>query len=110
MSETRDTDVIERLESHLERVDTQWQEAVKEGDEKGAAYALGKKSAFITAIEEVNEDNTEGLLNKKLKVKLECEHGGDWFVTTVTDESSTYCEDCGREVPAVIEPATPSTK
>lgn len=49
------SDVTERLESHLKRVGQEWQEAVEEGDEKGAAYALGKKSAFITAIEEAND-------------------------------------------------------
>ena len=48
-------DDTERLESYLERVGQEWQKAVEEGDEKGAAYALGKKSAFITAIEETND-------------------------------------------------------
>lgn len=44
----------ERLKQHLEGAIDEWRDAVESGDEKGAAYALGKKSAFITAIEDCN--------------------------------------------------------
>lgn len=41
---------------------------------------------------------------KKIKVKLNCKHGGEWFVAENDDESATHCEKCGKEVPATIIP------
>ena len=53
MSDTS-SDVTERLKDQMQEANEVWNEALKSGDKEAAAYALGKKYAFITAIEEVN--------------------------------------------------------
>lgn len=50
---------IEQLEEKLEDVEEVYAELVAEGDEQGAAYLSGKQSAFITAIEIVNDCSDE---------------------------------------------------
>ena len=45
------SDGTEQLRDKLRKAEENKHEATKQGDELGAAYAMGKQSAFITAIE-----------------------------------------------------------
>lgn len=50
MGDTPDN-VADELRNRLRKAEENKHEATKQGDELGAAYAMGKQSAFITAIE-----------------------------------------------------------
>lgn len=48
---------VEQLEDCLRQAERDWEDALKSGDTQGASYAFGKRSAFITAIEVLQEDS-----------------------------------------------------